>query len=94
MDGQVLFREKGYPTCSLFPISNTSFQLDENFTFTFKPDQTGKMNVLVVKFRDGSIKTGTKKNANYLWGIIGNATPGGWDGKDTPLQVDSHHRGY
>lgn len=91
VDGQVLFREKGYPTCSLFPISNTSFQLDENFTFTFKPDQTGKMNALVVKFRDGTIKTGTKKNANYLWGIIGNATPGGWDGKDTPLQVDSHH---
>lgn len=88
VDGQVLFREKGYPACSLFPVSNTLFQFDDNLTFTFKPDTTGKINTLAVKFRDGSVKTGVKKNTNYLWGIIGNATPGGWDGKDTPLQTD------
>lgn len=88
IDGQVLFREKGFPICSLFPITNTSFQLDENLTFNFKPDETGKINSLAVKFRDGSVKTGTRKASDYLWGIIGNATPGGWDGKDTPLQAD------
>lgn len=88
VDGQVLFREKGFPICSLFPITNTSFQLDDNFTFTFKPDESGKINSLAVKFRDGSVKTGTRKASNYPWGIIGNATPGGWDGKDTPLLVD------
>lgn len=89
--GQVIFREKGYPACSLLPITNTSFQLDEDITFTFKPDKAGKMSSVVVKLRDGSIKTGTKTASNYLWGIIGNATPGGWDGKDTLLQVDSHN---
>ncbi|BAP33404.1 beta-lactamase [Chryseobacterium sp. StRB126] len=88
VDGQVLFREKGYPFCSLLPVSNTLFQLDDNFTFNFKPDETGKMNSLTVKFRDGNVKTGTRKATHYLWGIIGNATPGGWDGKDTPLLVD------
>lgn len=88
LDGQVILREKGYPACSLLPITPTSFQLDENFAFTFKPDANGKINTLVVKLRDGSIKTGTRKNSSYLWGIIGNATPGGWDGKDTPLQPD------
>lgn len=90
-DGQVIFREKGHPSCSLLPVTNTSFQLDEGVTFTFKPDETGKINSVAVKFRDGNIKTGIRKASNYLWGIIGNATPGGWDGKDTPLQVDSHH---
>ncbi|WP_160136034.1 serine hydrolase [Chryseobacterium sp. c4a] len=89
VDGQVLFRETGNSICSLFPISNTSFQLDENFSFIFKPDETGKINSVVVTLRDGSIKTGTRTTSPYLWGIIGNATPGGWDGKDTPLQTDS-----
>lgn len=87
-DGQILFREKGYPACSLFPVSNTSFQFDDKLTFTFKPDASGKITSLTVKFRDGKIKTGTRKTEPYLWGIIGNATPGGWDGKDTPLQAD------
>ncbi|MCS4303274.1 serine hydrolase [Chryseobacterium sp. BIGb0232] len=89
LDGQVLFRENGYPICSLFPVSNTSFQLDDNVTFTFKPDETGKINSVMVKLRDGTVKTGTKTTDIYLWGIIGDATPGGWDGKDTPLQADT-----
>ncbi|WP_336686470.1 serine hydrolase [Chryseobacterium bernardetii] len=88
VDGQVIFREKGYPAISLFPVSSTLFQFDDNITFNFKKDETGQINSLTVKFRDGNIKTGIKKTANYLWGIIGNATPGGWDGKDTPLQTD------
>lgn len=88
VDGQVLFREKGHSICSLFPVSNTLFQLDENITFSFQPDQTGKINSIAVKLRDGSVKTGTRTTNHYLWGIIGNATPGGWDGKDTPLQAD------
>ncbi len=92
VDGQVIFREKGYPAISLFPVSSTLFQFDDNITFNFKKDETGQINSLTVKFRDGNIKTGIKKTANYLWGIIGNATPGGWDGKDTPLQTDPKTR--
>lgn len=88
VDGQIIFREKGHSPCTPFPISNTAFELDENLTFTFNPDKTGNINSVSVKFRDGSVKTGVRKNNIYLWGIIGNATPGGWDGKDTPLQTD------
>lgn len=87
-DGLVLFKEKSYPRCSLFPISNTTFQLDEKFTFTFKPDETGNINSLVVQFRDGSVKTGKRSMVKTRWGIIGDATPAGWGEKDIALETN------
>ncbi|KAB1230163.1 serine hydrolase [Chryseobacterium viscerum] len=89
-DGHLILKEGGYPRNSLLPVSNTSFQLDEKFTCTFQPDQNGKINTVVIHFWDGTVKT-AKRNTNTLsWGIIGNATPIGWDGKDKdiPLQTD------
>nr|WP_310403645.1 SusF/SusE family outer membrane protein [Chryseobacterium vietnamense] len=87
-DGQLVFKEGSYPRNALLPKSKTSFQLDEKFTCTFQPDQDGKINTLVIHFWDGTVKT-AKRNTNALtWGIIGNATPNGWDGKDIPLQTD------
>ncbi|WP_313003787.1 SusF/SusE family outer membrane protein [Chryseobacterium gleum] len=88
VDGQIIFREDGYPRCSLLPVSNTSFQLDEKFSFTLSPAQAGKPETAVIHFRDGTVKE-VKKNSNTpSWGIIGNAIPNGWDGKDIPLQAD------
>ena len=88
VDGLVIFKEKNYPRCSLFPITNTSFQLYDKIIFTFKPDETGKINSLTVQFRDGSIKTGKREMRSIRWGIIGNATPAGWGENDIPLQND------
>ncbi|MCE4065763.1 serine hydrolase [Chryseobacterium gleum] len=88
IDGQLIFREDGYSRCSLLPVNNTSFQLDEKFSFTLSPAQAGKPETAVIHFRDGTVKE-VKKNSNTpSWGIIGNATPNGWDGKDIPLQTD------
>lgn len=91
IDGQVIFREKNNPRCALFPISKNFFQLDDTFTFTFKPNNLGEIDTLVIKFSDGSIKTGKRSNTIHPWGIIGDATPSGWGGKDIPLQVDSQN---
>ncbi|MBV8328027.1 serine hydrolase [Chryseobacterium sp.] len=88
IDGLLIFREKNYPWCSLLPISDTFYQLANNFTFKFQPDNTGKMNSLVIHFRDGSIKTGKRITGNFSWGIIGDATPSGWDGKDIEMTTD------
>ncbi|REC43370.1 serine hydrolase [Chryseobacterium pennipullorum] len=87
-DGQVVFREKNNPRCLLYPISSTYFQLDETFTFTFKPNKAGEIDALTVRFSDGKIKTGKRQATGARWGIIGDATPSGWDGKDIPLQSD------
>ncbi|UKB80312.1 serine hydrolase [Chryseobacterium sp. MEBOG07] len=89
-DGHLIFKEGGYSRNSLLPVSNTTFQLDDKFTCTFQPDQNGKINTVVIHFWDGTVKT-AKRNTNTLsWGIIGNATPIGWEGKDKdiPLQTD------
>ncbi|WP_431610666.1 serine hydrolase [Chryseobacterium sp. 'Rf worker isolate 10'] len=87
-DGKLIFKEGGYPRNALLPLSKTYFQLDEKFTCTFQPDQNGKINTLVIHFWDGTVKTAKRNTNNLTWGIIGNATPNGWDGKDIPLQTD------
>ncbi|RQO36682.1 serine hydrolase [Chryseobacterium sp. KBW03] len=89
-DGQLIFKEGGYSRNSLLPVSNTSFQLDDKFTCTFQPDQNGKINTVVIHFWDGTVKTAKRNTNTSSWGIIGNATPIGWDGKDKdiPLQTD------
>ncbi|NIF03956.1 serine hydrolase [Chryseobacterium sp. Tr-659] len=89
IDGLLIFREKNYSQYSLLPISDTLYQLDKNFTFTFQPDETGAINSLVIHFRDGTVKTGKRITGNISWGMIGDATPSGWDGKDIPLQTDA-----
>lgn len=88
VDGQIIFREDGYSRCSLLPVSNTTFQLDEKFSFTYKPDQNEKLDTAVIRFRDGTEKTVKRTTNISSWGIVGNATPNGWDGKDIPLQAD------
>ncbi|MGU3375290.1 serine hydrolase [Chryseobacterium sp. M5A1_1a] len=88
VDGLVIFKENNYPRCSLLPITNTLFQLNDKMTFTFNPDETGKINSITVQFKDGSIKTGKRSIAKIRWGIIGDATPAGWGEKDIPLQTD------
>lgn len=87
-DGLVIFNEKNYPRCSLFPITDTLYQLNKNTTFTFKPDQTGKIDSLTIHFRDGTVKTGKKRTGIAHWGIVGDATPNGWEGKAIPLNTD------
>lgn len=87
-DGQLVFKEGSYPRNALLPKSKTSFQLDEKFTCTFQRDQDGKINTLVIHFWDGTVKTAKRKTNTLAWGIIGNATPNGWDGKDILLQTD------
>lgn len=94
-DGYLIFQGRNYGRCALLPLSNTKFQLDEKFSLTFKPDEAGKMESFVVQFRDGTEKT-AKRKADHLplaWGIIGGATPSGWDGKDIPLQTDPQKPG-
>ncbi len=88
IDGQLIFKEGSYPRNALLPLSKTSFQLDEKFTCTFQPDQNGKINTVIIHFWDGTVKTAKRNTDNPTWGIIGNATPSGWDGKDIPLQTD------
>ncbi|WP_300688788.1 serine hydrolase [Chryseobacterium sp.] len=88
IDGQIIFREKNYSMCSLMPVSNTVYQLDEKFTFTFQSGSTREMDSVTIHFRDGTVKTATRSTKNFLWGIIGDATPGGWEGKDIPMQTD------
>ncbi|MFZ4930405.1 serine hydrolase [Chryseobacterium sp. Mn2064] len=91
IDGQVIFRERNYGACSLIPINKTLYQLDENFTFTFKPGSDKQTDSIAIHFRDGSVKTGTRSNKSFQWGMIGDATSAGWDGKDIPLQKDSQN---
>jgi hypothetical protein len=76
-------------------LSSTRFQLDEKFSLTFKPDESGQIESFVVQFRDGTVKTAKRKTDNLPnpWGIIGDATPSGWDGKDILLQPDPKIRG-
>lgn len=88
IDGKIIFREKSHSMCSLIPVSNTVYQLDEKFTCTFKPGLTRETDSITVHFRDGSVKTATRSDKNFVWGIIGDATPNGWDGKDISLQTD------
>lgn len=90
VDGYLMFYGKNYGKSIVLPLSNTRFQLDERFSLTFKPDKTGKIDSLVVQFRDGTIKKAKRKTgtAPIPWGIIGDATPSGWDGKDILLQTD------
>lgn len=89
-DGHLIFKEGGYSRNALLPVNNTSFQLDDKFTCTFQPDQNGKINTVVIHFWDGTVKTAKRNTNKFSWGIIGNATPIGWDGKDKdiPLQTD------
>ncbi|RLJ34079.1 CubicO group peptidase (beta-lactamase class C family) [Chryseobacterium sp. 7] len=91
-DGKLVFKEGSYPRNALLPLNKTSFQLDEKFTCTFQPDQNGKINTVVIHFWDGTVKTAKRNTSNPTWGIIGNATPSGWDGKDIPLQTDPKNR--
>ncbi|MCC3216516.1 serine hydrolase [Chryseobacterium sp. X308] len=87
-DGKLVFKEGNYPRNALLPKSRTSFQLDEKFSCTFKPDKNGKIDTVVIHFWDGTVKTAKRKANTLTWGIIGNATPNGWEGKDIPLQTD------
>lgn len=87
-DGFLVFKEGSYPRNALLALSKISFQLDEKFTCTFKPDQNGKIDTVVIQFWDGTVKTAKKNTQKLTWGIIGNATPSGWDGKDIPLQTN------
>ncbi|WP_254555256.1 hypothetical protein, partial [Salmonella enterica] len=79
-DGYLIFNGKNYGRGALLPLSSTRFQLDEKFSLTFKPDESGQIESFVVQFRDGTVKTAKRKTDNLPnpWGIIGDATPSGW----------------
>ena len=77
----LFFKEGSYPRNALLPKAKHLFQLDEKFTCTFQRDQDGKINTLVIHFWDGTVKQQKRKTNTLAWGIIGNATPNGWDGK-------------
>lgn len=94
-DGYLIFNGKNYGRGALLPLSSTRFQLDEKFSLTFKPNESGQIESFVVQFRDGTVKTAKRKTDNLPnpWAIIGDATPSGWDGKDILLQTDPKHPG-
>lgn len=82
-DGVLTFNERSYGKNSLLPMSDTLFQLTEELTLAFKEDS------LIINFPDGSVKKSKKTDKPFVWGIIGDATPNGWDGQDIPLELDA-----
>ncbi|MDU1890986.1 MAG: serine hydrolase [Dysgonomonas sp.] len=82
-DGVLTFNEKGYGKNILLPMSDTLFQLSEELTLAFRQDS------LIINFPDGSVKRSKKTDKPFIWGIIGDATPNGWDGQDVPLELDA-----
>lgn len=88
IDGLVIFNERNYPRNQLFPISANKFQLNDNFTFTFKPTPTGEIDSLLINFPNGNKLGGKKVNNIFVWGIAGSATPNGSEGLDIPLNRD------
>ena len=84
----VIFNERNYPRNQLFPISANKFQLNDNFTFTFKPTPTGDIDSLIINFPNGNTIGGKKVSNTFVWGIAGSATPNGSEGLDIPLNRD------
>ncbi len=81
-DGVLLFSEKFGGNCALYPITDTLFLMAEDITQTYKGDS------LILNVRNQRIVRAKKNNIPLIWGIIGDATPNGWDGKDVPMVAD------
>jgi len=87
IDGMVVLKDGMYPRVPLIPVTKTFFKLEENFTFNFHANQSGKIDSLTLS-HPGGVKSAKKISDTFPWGIIiGTATPGGWDGKDITLQT-------
>lgn len=80
-DGVVLFNEKNTFKAPLLPMSATRYLLMNDFSLDFLNDS------VVVTFPDGAIKRAAKRTDTFTWGIIGDATPNGWDGEDIVLEM-------
>ncbi|PZU81583.1 MAG: serine hydrolase [Chryseobacterium sp.] len=77
----MVFNGGGIPRMPLTPISKTDYKLFENFDLRFNADDT-----VTITNAQGS-KTIKKMSDVFPWGIIGTATPSGWDGKDIVLET-------
>lgn len=88
-DGLVIFSEKGYSRLAIVPITDSTFQLKQDLSMLFKKDATGAIDSLIVSFPNGMVKRNKKVDVNLVWGIIGDATTSGWDGKDIVLLSDA-----
>jgi CubicO group peptidase (beta-lactamase class C family) len=86
IDGTVIINGDILPRIPLNPVTKTFYKIYETNTFNFNTDQTEKVKSITVSNPMG-VKNAEKISNTFPWGIIGNATPSGWDGKDIILQT-------
>lgn len=90
IDGTVVLNGGEIPRMPLAPITKSDYKLFENFDLRFNADNT----VTITNARGAKTatnaqdtKTAKKISSTFPWGIIGTATPSGWEGKDIILQT-------
>lgn len=92
VDGRLAIGTFGEPKCALLARGKVSFdQPEANAAIEFVMDGQGNYNDLVVH-QNGPDLMASRLRAT--WGILGSATPQGWDGKqDVPLQETANQQG-
>ena len=93
VDGTVIVCGGVLPRIPLIPISKTFYKLGDDFTFTFNNNSSDKIENITV-FNLNGTKVAKKITSSFPWGIIGTATHGGWDGKDTVLETNPSRPNY
>lgn len=83
IDGSLIFSEQYGGNCALYPISDTLFMLGHDVSVSLKADS------LILNIRNERFIRAKKTEVPYVWGIVGDATPSGWDGKDIPMVADA-----
>ena len=95
IDGMVVINGNIFQRLPLIPVTKTIFKLDYNFAFNFTTDPTGEVKSITVNnLISKEIKKAKKIADTFPWGIIGTATPSGWDGKDIVLQTEKSNPNY
>jgi len=88
IDGMAIINGDILPRIPLNPVTKTLYKIYENNTFSFTADQTGKIKSITVSNPMG-VKSAKKISDSFPWGILGTATPSGWDGKDIVLKTEN-----
>ena len=93
IDRTLVLSGGGIPRMTLAPISKIDYKLFENFDLKFNEDNTGKIQSVTIT-NTQETKTAQKIANIFPWGIIGTATPSGWDKKDIVLQTQKNNPNF
>ncbi len=93
IDGMAVINGDILPRIPLNPVTKTFYKIYENNTFNFSADQAGNIKSLTVSNPMG-VKNAEKISGTFPWGILGTATPSGWDGKDIVLETQKNNPNF